>query len=162
MKAEKWINEIKLLILDSGQPLPLKAEHILLRKEIDAQTSAAHLEFMELVEYVVFQSIFRRAEAGQAFGSEAKIKEQFGHSLEENYGVTKGPFLNLARAYWTFKMELADLRDELPGSALLLVLEKVELKFGSVFFPTPGPYGPPNVGATKGSKRTFGGICTKS
>ena len=49
--------------------------------------------------------------------------------------------MDLARAYWTFKLEVEDFVGEHPNTGFGAVLGKVELDTASVFFPPPGPAG---------------------
>src|SRR5207245_1605199 len=82
---------------------------------------------------------FKMGAQGITFGDVRKIKEMFDDSLEENYGLSSGPFLNLARTYWTFKIELDDLTAENRDFPLTTILRSLEHNVASVFFPTPGP-----------------------
>lgn len=89
---------------------------------------------------VLMRYFFNRASCGEPCGPLDRIRERFGRSLEENYGLTEGPFMDLAKAYWTFKLEVQDFVVENPNIGLSEVLENLEIAVASVFFPTPGPH----------------------
>lgn len=67
------------------------------------------------------------------------IKERFGNTLEENYGMLDGPFIDMAKTYWTFKIEVGDLYPDYHNRVLSKILQEIEFNRASVFFPTPGP-----------------------
>ncbi|MBU0687608.1 MAG: hypothetical protein KKB81_07170 [Candidatus Margulisbacteria bacterium] len=72
-----------------------------------------------------------------------------------------GPFYNLAKTYWTFRIQVFDITPESidfesmgeeagldvimaqPNKAILKILNKIEQDVATLFFPTPGPYLPP-------------------
>jgi hypothetical protein len=65
-----------------------------------------------------------------------------GKSLEDNYKLKSGSFFNLAKTYWTYKIELFDLfpyPNPPDHTVLSKVLTKVEEEIAEVFFPTPLP-----------------------
>jgi len=87
---------------------------------------------------VLTHYFFRKAIHGETFGPIARIKERFSPSLEENYELTSGPFINIARTYWTYNIEVHDLFPQHYDLTLAQILLKVERDLGSLFFPTPG------------------------
>jgi hypothetical protein len=99
-----------------------------------------HKDIISEVSDMVWRIIFTKAAAGDAFGDPGRIKQRFGESVEENYGLYQGPFINLAKAYWTYKLEIGDLFPKYGETALAVILARVEADVASVFFPTPGPY----------------------
>ena len=143
MRATEWTTKLENCIKQNGESLPGHTKETL-RSELSDHPSEEQLGAYEIVKDAAFRSIFRHAAKGETFGPENKIEKRFGRTLKENYGVQNGPFLDVARAYWTFNMELSDLRSEVPGSVLLRALADSEQTFASVFFPTGGPAaGPP-------------------
>lgn len=60
--------------------------------------------------------------------------------MQENYQVTAGPFYNLAKTYWTFRIQLDEdverERENLP--LFYLILRDVEINIAGAFFPTGG------------------------
>jgi hypothetical protein len=52
------------------------------------------------------REFWRRVCAREVFGDTKRIEDEFGRSLEDNYSVKSGPFLDVAKTYWTiFKRE---------------------------------------------------------
>lgn len=99
-------------------------------------------EFQDDVEetmQALTRYFFRKTVCGETFGPTSRIEETFGNPLEENYGLTKGPFIDLAKTYWTYKVEVDDLFPKRHDLVLSQVLARVEGDIASVFFPTPGP-----------------------
>ena len=91
-------------------------------------------------EEVMRRYFFRKATYGETFGLISRVEQKFSRvTIEENYQLRSGPFINLAKTYWTFKMEVRDLFPDYHDLVLAQVLAKVEGDIASVFFPTPGP-----------------------
>jgi len=87
---------------------------------------------------VLTSYFFRKAIDGETFGPISRVEGRFGGSFEENYGLTKGPFVDMAKTYWTFDIEVHDLFPHHHNLMLAQILLKVERDIGSVFFPFPG------------------------
>lgn len=85
------------------------------------------------------RQFWKRVCANETFGDPSRVTHHFGRSLEENYGVTSGPFLNVAKAYWTFKLEVQDILPQYYDTWIGQALIAVELRLAQLFFPTPGP-----------------------
>lgn len=81
---------------------------------------------------------WKKAVAGETFGNVERVREEFGKSLEENYGLSSGPFLNVARTYWTYQIEVGDLFPEYYDKWIGEALKAVEFNVREMFFPTPG------------------------
>jgi len=99
-------------------------------------------EFQDDVEEIMeamTRYFFRKAVCGETFGPTGRIEETFGRPVERNYQLSSGPFISLAKTYWTYKVEVHDLFPEHHDLVLSQVLTKVEGDIASVFFPTPGP-----------------------
>jgi hypothetical protein len=77
------------------------------------------------------------------FGVTHRVTEQFGKSIEENYGMKSGPFMDLAVCYWTFKIEMQDVLPASFETWLAQALIGVEHQIRVLFFPTPGPLSMP-------------------
>lgn len=90
-------------------------------------------------EEVMRRYFFRKATYGETFGLISRVEQFPRASIEENYQLRNGPFINLAKTYWTFKMEVCDLFPDYHDLVLAQVLTRVEGDIASVFFPTPGP-----------------------
>ena len=87
---------------------------------------------------------FKMVTLGDTFGPINRIKEYYGKSLEANYRLRKGSFINFAKTYWTFKLEMSDLLPENRMITLTQILLQIESEIASVFFPTPGPISIPS------------------
>jgi len=94
-------------------------------------------------EELVTHYFFRKAGRGELFGLIARLKgrfgnPRFGNPIKKNYELAEGPFVNMAKTYWTYKLEVHDLFPEYYNVVLSQVLLRVENDVASVFFPTPG------------------------
>jgi hypothetical protein len=89
------------------------------------------------------REFWRRVCARQEFGDTGRVTRKFGKSLEQNYGVQAGPFMQVARAYWTFKVEMQDILPAYYDTWLGQALVAVEFRIAQLFFPTPGPVSMP-------------------
>jgi hypothetical protein len=88
---------------------------------------------------LVTRYFFKKVALGETFGSITRVKQKFGHSLEANYDISSGPFIDMAKTYWTYQLEVRDLFPKYHDLVLAQVLVQVEGRIGSVFFPHPGP-----------------------
>jgi len=101
---------------------------------IGMQTEAAQ------TEEVMHRYFFRKATDGEVFGLISRVEQRFSRgTIEQNYELSSGPYLNLAKTYWTYEMEVHDLFPDHHDLVLAQVLARVEGAIASVFFPTPGP-----------------------
>jgi hypothetical protein len=85
------------------------------------------------------QEFWRRVCAHEVFGDTKRIENHFGRSLENNYGVSAGPFLDLAKTYWTYKLEMFDILPKHSDRWLGQALMEMEFSIAKLFFPMPGP-----------------------
>lgn len=90
----------------------------------------------ECIEAVT-RLFFRVAERGETFGDVGRVRERFGKTLEENYGLSTGPFMDLARAYWTYTLEFADLQPSATQMVFYHVIKTVETNIRSYSFRHP-------------------------
>jgi hypothetical protein len=86
---------------------------------------------------------WHRVCARQPFGDVGRVAEKFGSSVEENYGVKSGPFVDLAACYFTFQIEMHDILPSAHNTWLAQALMAVEHQIRILFFPTPGPLAMP-------------------
>ena len=150
MTINSWCKKIEKTFSISGKRLGEKEKSLLL---IDAVDEASELQragilpssiksglekFYNNVREVLTRHFYKMATKGEVFGDTNRIKEQFGRTIEDNYSVGPGPFLNFARAYWTFKIEVDDLFPENYKKLISQILLRVELDIARFFFPTPG------------------------
>lgn len=89
------------------------------------------------------REFWRRVCTRETFGDPKRVVQQFGHSLEDNYGASSGPFLDVAKVYWTFKLEMGDILPEYFDTWIGQALIAVEFRIAQLFFPTPGPISMP-------------------
>ncbi len=89
---------------------------------------------------LVTRYFFKKVTLRETFGPITRVEQKFGHSLEANYGISSGPFIDMAKTYWTYQLEVRDLFPKYYNLVLAQVLVQVEQQdIGSVFFPFPGP-----------------------
>jgi len=88
---------------------------------------------------LVIRYFFKKVTLRETFGPITRVEQRFGHSLEANYGISSGPFIDMAKTYWTYQVEVRDLFPKYHNLVLSQVLAGVEGSIGSVFFPFPGP-----------------------
>ena len=88
---------------------------------------------------IIQAHVFQKAVVGETFGDVGRIREKFGSPIEDNYGLRTGPFINVAKAYWTFKIEIDDLNPEYTNKFITQILLLAEREIAAIFFPTPGP-----------------------
>ena len=156
MIINAWCKEVNKAFLLSKRKLSEKEEKSLLTDAIE-EASDEERRFSERVGSVpssikpglkkfydeahetLIAYFFKKASRGESFGRIERIKERFGKTLEENYLISSGPFLDLAKTYWTFKTEVQDLFPENYKKLISQVLLKVEFDVAKYFFPTPGP-----------------------
>jgi hypothetical protein len=106
-----------------------------------ASRDSNHIE--DIVQ-IFTRFFFKVAAQGGVFCPREKIELEFGKSIEENYGISQGPFLNLAKTYWSFRLAL-DEDGEKQGDnfgsnvpLFYMILRTVEVNVGGVFFPSGG------------------------
>jgi len=138
MNIDQWIHQVSEAYQSVGLPFSSNKKALLLAEFSEESTQEQKEIVVEALD-VMIRFFFRKASRGETFGSLSRIKERFGQSLEENYGMSSGPFINMAKTYWTYKLEVGDLFPEYHNLALSQVLGKLEMDIVSVFFPTPGP-----------------------
>ena len=123
MNSDQWIELLSKAYQSSGASFSdLKREFLL--ADFSEDPSESENEMLAEAYDVIFALVFKTATSGQTFGDTERIRDKFGMSLEENYGLSNGPFLDLAKAYWTFKIEIHDV----PGTIALFQILKKEVR----------------------------------
>ena len=90
-------------------------------------------ETMDVMQAYFWNQVDNKA----TFGSVKRIKESFGLgvSIKERYSLSSGPFIDLAKTYWTFRVEVLDLLENQLTTPLAQVLIQIEASVASYFFP---------------------------
>ncbi len=140
MNANEWIAQFSMAFAAKDMALSLSTRTFLLSPLGPEQCTPAQIDSVAKTKAMMTALVFQRAKTGTVFGELARVQQQFGRTLEENYGLTTGPFLALARTFWTFKIEVNDLFPNQVQLVMTQVLMAVEQEVASVFFPTPGPF----------------------
>lgn len=138
MDANQWVAQFSIAFAAKGAALSDSFRRFLL-SPLPERCTRAQTETIAKAKAMMTTLLFQRAKSGSVFGELARVQQQFARTLEENYGLTSGPFLALARAFWTFKIEVNDLLPDHSDLLLTQVLMAVEEEVAGVFFPTPGP-----------------------
>ena len=139
MDINQWVQQVKVAYQLLEKPFPPNGESVLLSKiPGGGSDTEEQLEIGAEVMDAMIRLFYKRAVQGEPFGSLSRIKEKLGSSLEENYGLSSGPFINMAKTYWTYKLEIEDLFPPYRDNILSGILGKIELDIAGVFFPTRG------------------------
>lgn len=148
MKMEAWEHEFEQAFrLCNLEYRPMYSAIALQKLEQDKKLAVDMKIAME-------RYFWRRVCDRQPFGDTRRVADQFGRSLEENYGVEPGPFLDLAECYWTFQIEMRDVLPAYFETWLAQALIAVESELRTLFFPTPGPIAMPRR-LRKSAQRTY-------
>jgi len=140
LTRQKWMNIVLLAHEKMARKTPsLSFKSCLLQNVKKGNVSNEQKRVFQEAEADVISLFFKIASRGQTFGSTDSIKKKFGYTLEENFGLTKGPFIEMARAYWSFSLGVDNTPPGHENLLLWQILHKVEFDIRSLFFPTPGP-----------------------
>lgn len=139
MTVDKWLSLFEEAFKYVNKQFTAEDKSFLCKqyfKDLPDYEKAHALEIIEIfTRYFLF-----KATRGETFGPISKVELSFGRTLEENYGLIEGPFLNLARSYWTYRFEVDDYFMSKKGFEYILdgILRQVEINIAGLFFPTPG------------------------
>jgi len=133
MNIEQWISCISEAYKKAEETFSSRKREMLL-----GELSQDNLDIDETKELVT-RYFFKKVALGETFGPITRVEQRFGHSLESNYDISSGPFIDMAKTYWTYHLEIQDLSPEYANLVLSQVLFQVNGDIASVFFPTPGP-----------------------
>jgi len=138
MNIEDWEREISTAFHSQGKEYTAELRRLMFSTPDTATKDEVKFTVVEVTN-VMQRYFWKKAVAGKVFGNVERIREKFGKSLEENYGLSSGPFLNVARTYWTYQIEVGDLFPEHSNKWISHALQAVEINVRELFFPTPGP-----------------------
>lgn len=107
-------------------------------------------ETMDVMQAYFWNQVDNKA----TFGSARRIKEStgLGVSIKERYSLSSGPFVDFARTYWTFRVEVLDLIENHLTTPLAQVLIQIEASVASYFFPRMQPIKPDASEIREGQK----------
>jgi hypothetical protein len=142
MNINEWYYLLVNALDKKGIAFTLDERNFLLSKNPENPTSEQKEIISEAMDAMT-RYFFEKVEKGETFGNTQRIKERFGNTIEENYGLQAGPFVQMAKTYWTYKIESIDLFPQSTELVLSRILGQIESDIASVFFPTPGPYSMP-------------------
>jgi hypothetical protein len=137
MKIEQWIDCMSESYQTLGKQFTSDKKSLLLT-EFSEDCTKAQKEVLAEAMDIMTRFFYIKASRGETFGPVARIKEKLGSSPEENYGLSTGPFINMAKTYWTYKLEVQDLFPEHHKTLLSQILLKIEIDIAGLFFPSPG------------------------
>lgn len=158
MNIDQWILGFQEAYKVAGKPFLASTKEMLLKKividnlaknKVDTDIyeigiapypvlDKAQRDFIEEEKDTFINYFFKKFVHGEAFGPINRVKEKYRDTVEKNYNLSSGPFVSLARTYWTYKIEIRDLFPEYNDLILTQILSIVERDIASLFFPTPG------------------------
>jgi len=138
MNIDQWLIQVSQAYQLVGKRFSSESKEVLLSELSESITPSQKDVISDLYD-VMTRFFYSKSSRGETFGSLSRIKEKFGSSLEENYGLSSGPFVNMAKTYWTYKIEVKDLFPAHHKCALSQILLEIGTDIAGVFFPTPGP-----------------------
>lgn len=144
MTVDKWLSLFEEAFNYVDKPFTVENKSFLCKQYAKDLPEYEKVHAFEIIE-IFTRYFFSKAARGETFGPISKVESNFGRTLEENYGLTEGPFLNLARSYWTYRFEVDDYFMSKKGFEYILdgILRQVEINIAGLFFPTPGSVTPP-------------------
>lgn len=139
MKVEQWLSLFEAGFNYVNKTFTEEEKSFLCKQYAKELPEYEKVHAFEMVD-IFTRYFFSKAAVGETFGPISKVELEFGRTLEENYGLNEGPFLNLAKSYWTYRFELDNYLSLTGGYELILdgILRQVEINVASLFFPTPG------------------------
>lgn len=138
MNIDQWLLQVSQAYQSVGKQFSSDKKAFLLAELSESSTDSQKETIAEVFD-IMTRFFYNKASRGESFGSLSRIKERFGSSLEENYGLSSGPFIDMAKTYWTYKIEVQDLFPQHHKCALSQILLEIETNIAGIFFPTPGP-----------------------
>lgn len=138
MNIEQWFYLVTSEFQKKGIQISPETENFLL-SELPVTLTPNQTKIINQTIDLMIIVFFEKVTRGETFGLLSRIKEKYGKTVEEHYGLSTGPFINMARTYWTFKLEINDLFPDFTNIVLSKILRTIEEDMASLFFPTPGP-----------------------
>jgi hypothetical protein len=139
IEFERALSILKTLVeAAGGSILPVQD---VLSKPKDYNVPRVVREQLEVLQYKAIDGFFHCAAKDIIFTDVNRISRFYGRGLEQAYPRASLTFMKLARTYWTFKVVFNECL--LDDSLCVSLLAAIDINFCGLFFPTPGPFGPP-------------------
>lgn len=129
---QAWLNHYRNAFQLSNKSFTSSEKEFLLqnyRKE-DKQLQEQMLEMC----HIMMKYFFDMATGGKTFGTLQETEADLGMSIESNYGLSDGPFIALAKTYWTFRYQVDQFAHEHHKKNILQILRYVEVQVENIFF----------------------------
>jgi hypothetical protein len=136
-KKEILLGELPQDSPNTDQVTRLGIEAGVIPKPIETQDESLN-DVVDKTKELITRYFFKKVPLGETFGSITRVEQKFRHSLETNYDISSGPFIDMAKTYWTYQLEVKDLFPEHHNLVLAQVLLQVNFEIGGLFFPFPG------------------------
>ncbi len=130
---------LKILVEAAGGKIE-PVRHIL-SKHKDSDVPINLSEEIGTIGNQAIDGFFHCAAKDIIFTDIEKISKYYGRGLKQAYPGASLTFMKLARTYWTFKVMLIHCLSD--DSICVSLLNSIDINFSGIFFPTPGPFGPP-------------------
>lgn len=137
-KKEILLGELPQDSPNTDQATRLGIEAGVIPKPIEIQDESLN-DVIDETKELITHYFFKKVPLGETFGSITRVEQKFRHSLEANYDISSGPFIDMAKTYWTYQLEVKDLFPEHHNLVLAQVLLQVNFEIGGLFFPFSGP-----------------------
>ena len=138
MNIDQWMNCLSEAFECLGKALTYNKKPLILT-ELSESSAREQIDLAYEAMDIMTRFFFKKAAKGETFGSPVRIEEEIGRSIEEHYGLIAGPFIDMARTYWTYRIEVEDLLPDHQGKAIAQILLQVKNNIACLFFPTPDP-----------------------
>lgn len=146
MSIDSWLEIYKKAFELSGQEFSEARKSLLFNEYSKHNYKKEELQESIEIADILISYFFYRATKGDVFGSLKETYDDLGESVEKRYGYSKGPFINLARCYHTFRFEVDRIEEQYWKLYFFQILRFVDNNIASVFFPTAHPAGMPIFG----------------
>ncbi len=138
-KLDEGIRILRVLVESGGGSIEA-VQQTLHKNDTDIK-GADDVAQLEALYDIAIDGFFHCAAHNVTFTDVRRIREFYGRILEDTYPGAIATFMKLARTYWTFKVALMKCVPH--ESVCINLLQEIDVNFAGVFFPTPGPFGPP-------------------
>lgn len=137
MTFNQWLALFEKAFEYVDEPYSLSTKDFLCMDYPENISNAEQEKTLQIIE--IFTRYFcAKASHGETFCPVEIVESEFGKTLEENYGLSEGPFMNLARTYWTFRFAVDDFPSDKLNTVIHNILRAIEISIAGLFFPTPG------------------------